>query len=186
MGQDEAELLGEAKHLRIVRRGTWEYAERKNISGIVAIVAVTASRELVLIEQYRPPVNRRVIELPAGLVGDDPGLEEESFEAAAERELLEETGYQAKELVRLFHGPPSPGMSNEDITFFLARDVEKVAAGGGDASEDITVHVVPLAEVPDWLVGQTRAGKLVELKVHAGLFAVRGEIGLGPPTAAAT
>ncbi len=179
MPQSKIEVVAEAKHLRIVQRGTWEYAERRNISGIVAIVALTAKRELVLIEQFRPPVDRRVVELPAGLVGDVPGQEDESFESAAERELLEESGYQAKELTRLFHGPSSAGMSNEDITFYLARDVERVAAGGGDESEEITVHVVPLETVPSWLVGQAQAGKLVDLKVYAGLFAVREEIGAG-------
>jgi ADP-ribose pyrophosphatase len=180
MRQHEAEVVGEGKHLRIVRRGTWEYAERKSVSGIVAIVALTAKHELLLVEQYRPPVNSRVVELPAGLVGDEPGREKESLESAAERELLEETGYQAKELIRLFHGPPSPGISSEDITFFLARDVEKVASGGGDATEEITVRVVPLETVPDWLVGQAEAGKLVDLKVYAGLFALRDEAGQMP------
>lgn len=173
MLQGEPELLAEAEYLRIVRRGTWEFAERSNISGIVAIVAVTAKRELVLIEQYRPPVDGRVIELPAGLVGDVSGQEEESFETAAERELLEETGYEAKELIRLFNGPPSPGMTSEDVTFFLAMNVEKVADGGGDESEEITVHVVPIEDVPKWLVAQMEAGRQVDLKVYVGLFAAQ-------------
>lgn len=175
MPQAEVEVVADAEHLRIVRRGTWEYAERKSISGIVGIIPVTEEDEVVLIEQYRPPVDGRVVELPAGLVGDISGQEEESFESAAERELLEETGYQPKQLVRLFHSPPSPGMTSEDITFFLARNVEKVAAGGGDESEEIAVHVVPLAAVTDWLAGQREAGKLVDLKVYAGLFALWAE-----------
>ncbi len=173
MLQGVPDLLAEAKYLRIVRRGTWEYAERNNISGIVAIVAVTAKRELVLIEQYRPPVNGRVIELPAGLVGDVSGQEGESFETAAERELLEETGYEAKELIRLFNGPPSAGMTSEDVTFFLATNVEEVADGGGDESEEITVHTLPLENVPKWLVAQIEAGRQVDLKVYVGLYAAQ-------------
>jgi ADP-ribose pyrophosphatase len=113
-----------------------------------------------------------VIELPAGLAGDVPGEEDEALEAAARRELLEETGYQAKEMVRLFHGPPSAGITSEELTFFLAEGVERVAAGGGDPSEDITVHAVPLDTVADWLEEQARLGKRVDVKVYAGLHAL--------------
>ncbi|MCW8925413.1 MAG: NUDIX hydrolase, partial [Xanthomonadales bacterium] len=70
----------------------WEYAFRTNASGVVVMVPVTDEGELVLVEQYRKPVDNRLIELPAGLVGDldDAG---EGFKEAAQRELFEETGY---------------------------------------------------------------------------------------------
>ena len=71
------------------------------------MVAVTAENELLLVEQYRPPPNARVIELPAGLAGDDDGAE--TLTDAARRELLEETGYHAGSLVKVAEGPASAG-----------------------------------------------------------------------------
>jgi len=168
----EVEIIAETSHLRLVRRRGWEYVDRKGVCGIVAIVAVTSYGELLLVEQYRPPVDGRVIELPAGLAGDVLGEEHESLETAARRELLEETGYEAGEMVPLFHGPSSAGITSEELTFFLAKGVEKVAAGGGDASEDITVHAVSLDSITDWLEEQARLGKRVDVKVYAGLHAV--------------
>ena len=90
----QREVIAATRHLQLVRRGGWEYVERPNVTGIVVIVPVTRDGELVLIEQYRVPVDRPVIELPAGLAGDVPGTEGERLEAAARRELLEETGYR--------------------------------------------------------------------------------------------
>src|SRR5208283_2845640 len=72
---------------------TWEALERLGIAGIVVMVAVTPSGNVVLEKQFRPPLGRDVIELPAGLV--EPG---ESMEAAAGRELIEETGWAAGKL----------------------------------------------------------------------------------------
>jgi ADP-ribose pyrophosphatase len=166
------EVITQTKYLRLLRRGTWEYVERTQITGIVVIVAVNVAGELVLVEQYRPPVDRRVIELPAGLAGDVAGAEDERLEEAARRELLEETGYLAGVLTPQFHGPPSAGITSEEVTFFLARNVQRVAGGGGDASEEITVHCVPVDQVPRWLEAQTRQGKAIDVKVYAGLWCV--------------
>jgi len=163
-------VLAEGKHLRLARIGTWEYCERRNISGIVCLVAVTDRAELVLIEQFRPPVDCRVIELPAGLAGDIPGQETEELAAAARRELLEETGYEAGALERLTEGPTSPGFGSERITMFLARNVRRVSEGGGDSSESIVVHHVPLKQVPDWLEEKQRAGIPCDPKIYAALY----------------
>ena len=169
--RNRPEVIAETNYLKLLRRGGWEYVERRKVSGIVAIVPLTPDDRLVLVEQYRPPVDRMVIELPAGLAGDMAGEEDERLEQAARRELLEETGYQTRRLTRLFHGPVSAGITSEDLTFFLARNVEKVAAGGGDGSEAITVHTVPVARVSGWLRRQERSGKMVDVKVYAGLYA---------------
>jgi nicotinamidase/pyrazinamidase len=164
------EVIAATKYLRLLRRGRWEYVERTNVTGIVVIVAVNTAGELVLVEQYRPPLDRRVIELPAGLAGDVAGAESEALEEAARRELLEETGYLAGDLARQFHGPPSAGITSEEVTFFLARDVRRISNGGGDESEEIAVHCVPLAQVPEWLDEQSRQGKAIDVKVYAGLW----------------
>jgi ADP-ribose pyrophosphatase len=165
------EVLADGRHLRLVKRRGWEFVERKRISGIVVIVALTADRRMLLVEQYRPPVDCRVIELPAGLAGDSPEAEGELLEDAARRELLEETGYRAETMVPLFHGPPSAGITSEQLTFFGAPDVQHVDAGGGDETEEITVHAVALDQLPAWLEQQSRDGKAIDVKVYAGLYA---------------
>ncbi|HEX4000846.1 MAG TPA: hypothetical protein VHX65_20025, partial [Pirellulales bacterium] len=64
--------LASGKYLRLLAQAHWEFAERVNATGAVVIVAMTDERKLLLVEQYRIPVGCRVIELPAGLVGDVP------------------------------------------------------------------------------------------------------------------
>ncbi len=167
---DDKAILAEGRHLRLVSRGGWEFAERPHVTGIVVIVAVSPEDNLILVEQYRPPVGRRVIELPAGLAGDVAGAEEEDLSEAARRELLEETGYDAKTFTRLFEGPPSAGMSSELLTFFRAEGLTKVEAGGGDESEDIQIHEVPLEQVRAWLDERIQANDVyIDPKVFAGL-----------------
>ncbi len=147
----------------------WEYAFRTNASGVIVLVPVTDAGELVLVEQYRTPVRNRVIELPAGLVGDN-GDSSEDFEVAAQRELFEETGYRAGSLEKLLTSPSTAGMASEIITIYLARDLQRSGPGGGDASEDITVHHVLIDEAVTWLQGKQAEGIMVDHKVFAGLF----------------
>jgi len=169
----ERRVILEGRYLRFLRRGRWEYVERVGTSGIVVIVPVTADGKLVLVEQFRVPVGRRVIELPAGLAGDTPGARRESLAAAARRELLEETGYAAGRLELVSVGPISAGLSTELISVYLARGARRVARGGGDATEDIRVHAVPLTEVEAWLRRAGKRGRLVDVKVYAGIHFAR-------------
>lgn len=169
------EIIAESQYIRLVRRGTWEYAERLNISGVVGILAVNTDGQLLLVEQYRPPVDARVIELPAGLAGDVAGNEQEELAEAAKRELLEETGYAAREMTFLCEGPPSSGMTNEMITLFRAHAMTKIGDGGGDHSEEITVHAVPLKDVPDWLEAKRRQGVLIDMRIYTALFFLQNE-----------
>ena len=107
------ETLHEGQYVRLVRENGWEFVERTIPTGIVLIVAVTEDDRVLLLEQFRPPVGRPTIELPAGLAGDIPGHRDENMATAARRELLEETGYRATDMVCLTEGPPSPGISSE-------------------------------------------------------------------------
>lgn len=182
----EVEILAAGRFLRLVRDGKWEYAQRP-ISGAVVILAVTPQERVLFVEQYRPPVRARVIEFPAGLAGDEPSHVDEPLENAARRELLEETGYRAAALRRLFTGCATAGMTDETATFFLATDLEKVEQGGGVDGEDLTVHEVPLAAAEAWLAEQMRNGILIDGRVYSGLYWIhrfRGEISgidSGPP-----
>lgn len=167
------DILGTGRFTRLVRKGGWEYVERTNASGIVLIIALTPEGRLLLVEQHRPPVDARVIELPAGLAGDLADAADEPLAEAARRELLEETGYDAARLVRVAGGPLSAGLTSEVVTVFQAEGLTRVSAGGGDESEDIVVHEVALADVPAFLGAREAAGVLVDPKVYAALWFTR-------------
>lgn len=165
---DNAVVLAEGKYLRLVRRGHWEYAERNSARAAVMILAITDGR-IVLTEQFRIPHQKRVIELPAGLVGDEHG-DADDIRTAARRELLEETGYEAREMTWLTEGPTSAGLSSEIVTLVRASGLRKVGRGGGVGSEAIQVHEVPLAQAHDWLQARIEAGVPVDPKVFAALY----------------
>jgi len=163
------ELLYEGHWLRLVRRGHWESCERTNGEGMaVIIIAATPADEVLFVEQYRVPMGMRTIEMPAGLVGDDHA--HDTLEAAARRELVEETGWEPASVEVLLVGPTSAGMSNERIAFVRARGLVKVGEGGGVDNEDITVHAVPRAQAPAWLMQKQREGYALDLKLWAGLW----------------
>lgn len=167
---DDIEIIASGRFLRLVQRGGWEFVERSNAVGVVVIVAVTDEGELVLTEQFRKPVGKTVIDLPAGLAGDIVGEEGEAFEIAARRELLEETGFEATKMRYLSEGPSSAGMSSEIVTFFRAEGLRKVAEGGGDDTEDITVHLVSIDQIDAWLAARMDEGMAIDPKLFAGLY----------------
>ncbi|MBS0515879.1 MAG: NUDIX hydrolase [Proteobacteria bacterium] len=164
------EVLHEGRWLRLLRRGRWEYAERTNPGGAVIIVALTDEGRILFVEQWREAVQAKTIEMPAGLIGDIAGNRDESAILAAERELLEETGYRAERIEYLMRGPSSSGMSNEIIAFVRAHGLVREHAGGGDATEDILVHEVARTEAPRWLLARMREGYSIDPKLFAGLY----------------
>jgi ADP-ribose pyrophosphatase len=166
----QAEILCSTKYLNLVRRGNWVYASRPKVTGVVCIAALTENSEVVLVEQFRPPLQANVIEFPAGLAGDIVGQELEAIVEAARRELLEETGYEAREIHEVFTGPSSAGLTDECITFLVATGLRKVAEGGGDESESIRVHVVPLAQAWPFLKGQIASGTMIDSRVPTCLY----------------
>ena len=164
------EVIAEGKFLRFVRRERWEYVTRKGASGVVVVAAATDEGRVLLVEQFRPPLGRRVIELPAGLAGDVAGAADEPLAAAAQRELVEETGYRAARLKHVFTGPSSAGLTDEVLAIFVAAGLRRESAGGGVGGENITVHEVPLAEIDRWLEDRARGGTLIDVRVYTGLY----------------
>jgi ADP-ribose pyrophosphatase len=166
---EQTRTVYEGKWLRLCVRGQWEFCERTNEGGLaVIIVAATPERNILFVEQHRVPVGGKTIEMPAGIVGDIHAGE--SLELAAERELLEETGWQAAKVELLMIGPTSSGMSNERVAFVRATGLTRVHAGGGDETEDIIVHEVPLDEAPAWLCAKMAEGYEMDAKLWAGLY----------------
>ena len=177
MSPDELpEVLLESRFLRLMRSGCWEYVQRTNSRAAVIVIPFTKDGKVVLIDQYRIPLQASVIELPAGMVGDDPGTENENLLAAAQRELLEETGYESADIREVFTLACSAGMTDEMATFFVAKDLRKAHAGGGIGPEEITVLEVPLASVDSWLAMQAATGKIIDAKLFTGLYFLRREL----------
>ena len=168
----QTELIAQGRHLRMVRRGSWEYVERVNVRDVAVLIPITADGEIVLVEQYRIPVQAPMIELPAGLVGDEEEFRQEGLLEAANRELEEETGYHAGRLEVVTRSPSSGGMTSEVVSFVHARELRRVGSGGGVDGEDIKVHVVPLAAVRRWLGEREKEGCLIDPKIFTGLYLI--------------
>ncbi|RPJ35744.1 MAG: NUDIX hydrolase [Verrucomicrobiaceae bacterium] len=164
------EMLFETRWLRLERIGHWDFVRRPHSNSGVGILAITPGDEIVLVEQFRIPVQAPVIEIPAGIVGDEKEHLGESLDETAARELLEETGYRAGKITKLIETPTSAGMTSELIHLFHATELVREHQGGGVAGEKITVHHVPLANLRGWLREQENAGKIVDYKIHACLW----------------
>jgi len=164
------ETLYETRWLSLHRNGHWDFVRRPNSEACVGILAITPDDEVVLVEQFRIPVQRRVMEIPAGLVGDEEEHVGEDMAETAKRELLEETGFRAAAIHPLIVSPTSAGMTSEFVHIFLATGLTREHAGGGVGSEDIIVHLVPRARVGAWLREREAEGFAIDFKIHAALW----------------
>lgn len=162
--------LFEGKFLGLYQRDHWEFAARPFADAAVGILPITDAGEIILVEQFRVPLERHVIEIPAGLCGDEPEFRGEPLAATAARELLEETGFRANSLTLLISTPTSAGMTSEYTHLFLATGLVEEHAGGGTHEENIRVHRVPLATLDTWLDAAAARGCAIDAKIHAGLW----------------
>jgi ADP-ribose pyrophosphatase len=156
------EVMWAGKFVRAVRRGKWEYASR---TGNISAVVILAEHEgkVILIDQPRVPLGERCLELPAGLVGDtDPDA---TIEDTAIKELEEETGFTADRIERLGEFYASPGMLSEGFTLVRAHGVRKIGDGGGDENEDINVHLVGRADIPNFIEQKRAEGFGIDVKL---------------------
>lgn len=170
------ELAFEGDHLRLVNKffqtatgeeGIWETVERKNTysRGAVVVIALTQNQELILERNWRAPIESDIIQFPAGLT-DVAG---ESEEEAAKRELLEETGYFARELIPVMVSPLSPTLTPTEGSHFLARDVEYVGRQRQDTAERIEVLKVPISKLTRFLLNPPE-NTMLDLRVPGILW----------------
>ena len=162
MSSDSEEIVWQGKFITTKTRGKWEYVSR--VRGIKAAVILAIDDEhVILVEQYRVPLGRNCLELPAGLIGDETAGE--AVESAAARELEEETGYRADriEIVGEFYS--SPGMVSESFSFVRAHGLTKVNEGGGVEGEDITVHRVALDQLAEFIAAKRSEGCGIDVKL---------------------
>ena len=145
--------------------GKWEYVSRARGIRAAVILAIDDEDHVILVEQYRIPLARNCIELPAGLIGDHDDVADEEDSAAAARELEEEAGYQAGRIEVLGEFWSSPGMVTESFTLVRAHDLKKVSSGGGTEGENITVHRVAMKDIPEFIEQRRAMGDAIDVKM---------------------
>lgn len=159
---DPVETMWQGRFIAAKREGKWEYVSRTR--GIrAAVILAIDDGDVLLVEQYRVPLKRNCIELPAGLIGDDS--EGEADEIAAARELEEETGYRPARIETIGEFSSSPGMVSETFTLVRAHGLQKVHDGGGVAGEDIVVHRVALTDISAFIERQRGLGKMIDVRI---------------------
>jgi ADP-ribose pyrophosphatase len=160
--QEPEEIMWEGRFVTAKRRGKWEYVSRSR--GIkAAVILAVEDGQVLLVEQYRVPLGKNCIELPAGLIGDDHDGED-PLEAAG-RELEEETGYRAAKLESLGEFYSSPGMVSESFTLVRASGLTKVSEGGGVEGEGIIPYRVAVAELVDFIAAKRVQGCGVDVRL---------------------
>jgi ADP-ribose pyrophosphatase len=161
------ETRWQGRFITAKQRGRWEYVSRSRGIRAAVILAVDEApgeqQHVSLVEQYRVPLGRCCLELPAGLVGDEEGGE--NTLAAAQREFEEETGYRAEHWQDLGEYFSSPGMVSESFTLLRASGLTKVSEGGGKGDEDIVVHRVPLARIRETIAEFRANGTGIDVKL---------------------
>jgi ADP-ribose pyrophosphatase len=169
---DKDEEMWKGRFLRVIKRpfmniesgkgGHWELVKREVHGRIVAIMAVTPEKEVILVKIFRVPLKRYVLECAAGLP-DRPGEDEAEL---ARRELLEETGYQCDKLEEVISGPLNSGLMDDVLVFFLGTGARKITETNHENAEDIEVIKIPYNDLEHYLRNPPD-GMLVDLKIWA-------------------
>ncbi len=165
MSEEQEQIVWAGKFITAKVRGKWEYVARSRGIRAAVILAIDEDDHVLLVEQFRVPLGRPCLELPAGLIGDDDSAPGEDATAAAARELEEETGYRAARMEVLGEFYSSPGMVSESFTLLRARGLERIGPGGGTEGEDITVHRVALSELASFIESARQRGLGIDVRL---------------------
>lgn len=163
--QIEAQTVWQGQFIAAKTKGKWEYVTRTRGTGAAVILAVDADDHVLLVEQFRVPLGRPCIELPAGLIGDGADDADEDPTLAAKRELEEETGYRAGRMDVIGEFYSSPGLVSEGFTLLRAYDLTRVSDGGGVDGEDITVHRVPRSGLAAFITARRAMGDGIDVRL---------------------
>ena len=159
---DPEEIMWQGKFVTAKRQGKWEYVSRSR--GIkAAVILAMEDGHVLLVEQFRVPLGKNCLELPAGLIGDETEAED-PLEAAG-RELEEESGYRASKLESLGEYYSSPGMVSESFTLVRATGLEKVSEGGGVEGEGIIPHRVALDQLSNFIAAKRADGCGIDVRL---------------------
>lgn len=163
--ESEEKVVWQGRFITAKQRGNWEYVSRARNIRAAVILAIDEDDHVLLVQQYRVPLKRACLELPAGLVGDQSDNEDELATDAARRELIEETGYDAArmEVVGEFHS--SPGMVTESFTLLRAHGLTRVGPGGGVDDEEIITHRVALSDMAAFVAARRAEGMAIDVKL---------------------
>ena len=156
------EMVWQGKYITVRKWANWEYVGRARGIRAAVIVAIDDGHVL-LVEQYRVPLGRTCLELPAGLVGDD--TDGETVETAAARELEEETGYRPEHIEAIGEFASSPGMVSETFTLVRAKGLTRIGEGGGVEGEGIIVHRVALDAIQTFIAAKRADGVAIDVKL---------------------
>lgn len=164
MDTEAEQIVWQGRFVTAKVRGKWEYVSRARGIRAAVIVAIDEHDHVILVEQFRVPLGKVCIELPAGLIGDGDDLGE-APELAGARELEEETGYRAARMENLGEFWSSPGMVTESYTLLRAHGLTRIGPGGGTPGENITVHRVPLADLDRFIAERRALGDAIDGKL---------------------
>lgn len=165
MNDDSEQVMWAGRFITAKTRGKWEYVTRSRGIRAAVILAVDEADHVLLVEQFRVPLGKPCLELPAGLIGDHDDVVGEDASLAAARELEEETGYRAARIDVVGEFYSSPGMVSESFTLLAARDLTRVGPGGGVDGEDITVHRVPLDGLEQFIASARQRGLGIDVRL---------------------
>jgi ADP-ribose pyrophosphatase len=159
---DEEKIVWQGRFITAKTLGKWEFVSRAR--GIkAAVILAIDDGHVLLVEQFRVPLGRNCLELPAGLIGDE--TDGEAVEIAAARELEEETGYRPARIEPVGEFYSSPGMVSESFFFVRALGLTKVSEGGGVEGENITVHRVALDQISAFVHKKRADGCAIDAKI---------------------
>lgn len=165
MNENQEQIVWQGKFITAKVKGKWEYVSRSRGIKAAVILAIDDDDHILLVEQFRVPLGRPCLELPAGLIGDDDSAPDEDVVTAAIRELEEETGYTAARMEIAGEFYSSPGMISESFTLLRAYGLSRIGPGGGVEGENITVHRVALSNLPQFVEAARNRGLGIDVRL---------------------